>query len=91
VRRTVDLGVSFDLAALDDALAGFNRLYNTHPDRILCSPDVLVRVAALTARTGDDALRRELRWAGLPVASAILAPGTIVFEGYVDEERMGDW
>jgi hypothetical protein len=91
VRRTVPLGASFDAAALEDALAGFRRLYNVGPDRVLCAPDVLVRVAALTARSGDDALRRELRWVGIPVVSAILAPGTIVFEGEVDEERMGDW
>ena len=27
----------------------------------------------------------------IPLVSAILKPGTIIFEGEVDEERMGDW
>ncbi len=36
-------------------------------------------------------MRRELRYNGVPVASGVLAPGSIVFEGFVDEERMGDW
>ena len=58
---------------------------------MLCSPDVLGRFAALMGRSSDDAMQRELRYDGLPVVSAILAPGTIVFEGEVDEERMGDW
>jgi hypothetical protein len=58
---------------------------------VLCAPDVLHRLAALTARSPDDALRRDLRYAGVPVTSAVLAPGTIVFEGEVDEDRMGDW
>ena len=61
------------------------------PARVLCAPDVLTRLASVVARSADDALRRDLRYAGMPVASAILAPGTIVFEGEVDEERMGDW
>jgi hypothetical protein len=51
----------------------------------------LGRFAALMGRSSDDAHQRELRYDGLPVVSAILAPGTIVFEGEVDEERMGDW
>jgi len=58
---------------------------------VLCAPDVLGRLAALTARSADDAMSRDLRYEGITVASAILAPGTIVFEGEVDEERMGDW
>jgi hypothetical protein len=52
---------------------------------------VLVRFATLMARSSDDAMQRALRYDGVPVVSAILAPGTIVFEGEVDEERMGDW
>jgi hypothetical protein len=91
VRWTVALGTAFDDAAFDAALAGFRRLYNVAPERVLCAPDVLGRFAALNARSPDDALKRELRYAGVPVVSAILAPGTIVFEGEVDEERMGDW
>ncbi|HEX3463467.1 MAG TPA: hypothetical protein VHS78_05390 [Candidatus Elarobacter sp.] len=91
MRWTVALGAAFDEPALDAAFAGFRRLYNVAPACILCAPDVLSRLAALTARTADDALRRELRYDGVPVFSAILAPGTIVFEGEVDEDRMGDW
>ncbi len=58
---------------------------------MLCAPDVLSRYAALFARTADDALRHDLQYDGVPLVSAVLAPGTIVFEGEVDEERMGDW
>lgn len=91
VRWTVVLGAAFDEPALDAAFAGFRRLYNFAPARVLCAPDVLGRLAALTARSADDAHRRALLYAGVPVLSAILAPGTIVFEGEVDEDRMGDW
>jgi hypothetical protein len=58
---------------------------------VLCAPDVLARYAALFARSSDDAHRRTLDFTGIPLTSAIVAPGTIVFEGTVDEERMGDW
>ena len=91
MRWTVELGTVFDEPAFEAALAGFRRLYNVAPLRVLCAPDVLSRFAALTARSADDAMRRDLRFDGVPVVSAILAPGTIVFEGEVDEERMGDW
>jgi hypothetical protein len=91
VRWTVSLGAGFDEEALERAFAGFRRLYNVAPERVLCAPDVLGRLAALTARSADDAMSRDLRYEGITVASAILAPGTIVFEGEVDEERMGDW
>lgn len=85
------LGTAFDESAFELALAGFRRLYNVAPIRVLCAPDVLGRFSALMGRSSDDAMQRELRYDGLPVVSAILAPGTIVFEGEVDEERMGDW
>jgi hypothetical protein len=61
------------------------------PERVLCAPGVLQRFAALYARSADDALARSLHFEGIPLESAILRPGTIVFEGSVDEERMGDW
>jgi hypothetical protein len=57
----------------------------------MCAPDVLQRFAALYARSADDALARRLRFEGVALESAIVSPGTIVFEGRVDEERMGDW
>jgi hypothetical protein len=61
------------------------------PERVLCAPDVLQRYAALYARSANDALSRRLRFEGIALESAIVGPGTIVFEGLVDEERMGDW
>jgi hypothetical protein len=76
VRWTVALGARFDERAFETALAGFRRLYN---------------FAALMSRSPEDAMNRDLLHDGVPVVSAILAPGTIVFEGEVDEERMGDW
>ena len=91
MRWTVALGERFDEAGFERALAGFRRLYNVAPERVLCAPDVLGRFAALMGRSEDDAHQRSLRYDGLPVVSAVLAPGTIVFEGDVDEERMGDW
>jgi hypothetical protein len=91
VRWTVALGARFDEQAFQTALAGFRRLYNVAPERVLCAPDVLARFAALMSRSPEDAMNRDLLHDGVPVVSAILAPGTIVFEGEVDEERMGDW
>ncbi len=91
MRWTVALGAAFDEPAFATALAGFRRMYNVAPERVLCAPDVLSRFAALTGRSPDDALHREMRFDGIPVVSAILAPGTIVFEGEIDEDRMGDW
>lgn len=61
------------------------------PERVLCAPDVLLRYAALYARSADDALERRLRFEDVTLESAVVAPGTVVFEGRVDEERMGDW
>ncbi|MDB5027541.1 MAG: hypothetical protein JWO66_1230, partial [Candidatus Eremiobacteraeota bacterium] len=72
MRWTVALGTAFDEPALETALAGFRRLYNVAPERVLCAPDVLGRVAALTARSSDDAMHRDLRYDGIPVVSAIL-------------------
>jgi hypothetical protein len=91
VRWTVALGTAFDELAFEAALAGFRRLYNVAPARVLCAPDVLGRFSALMGRSADDAMQRDMRYDGVPVVSAILSPGTIVFEGEVDEERMGDW
>jgi hypothetical protein len=73
------------------ALTGFRRLYHVRPERVLCAPDVLQRYAALYARSADAALNVTLRFEGITLESAIVSPGTIVFEGLVDEERMGDW
>jgi hypothetical protein len=91
VRWTVSLGSEFDEARFAGALAGFRRLYNVAPQCVLCAPDVLARFAELHARSGDDAFVRDLRHEGLRVVSAIVAPGTVVFEGEVEDLRMGDW
>ncbi len=91
MRWQVALGARYDDAAFAEALSGFRRLYGVAPLRIVCAPDVLQQAATLFARSSDDALSRDLRFDGIPLVSAIVAPGTIVFEGEVDEERMGDW
>jgi hypothetical protein len=91
VRWQVALAPDFDAAAFEDAFAGFRRMYHVRPERVLCAPDVLQRYAALYARSADDALSKRLKFAGIALESAIVRPGTIVFEGRVDEERMGDW
>jgi hypothetical protein len=41
--------------------------------------------------TSGDAHRREVRFDGLLITAAIMAPGTVAFEGEVDQDRMGDW
>jgi hypothetical protein len=91
VRWTAALGAAFDEDDFEAAFARFRQLYHVRPERVLCAPDVLGRWAGLYARTADDALARDLRYDGIPLLAAIVAPGTIVFEGEVDEERMGDW
>lgn len=92
MRWTVVLGDRFDVTAFEDAFAGFRRLYHVRPERLLCAPDALARFASLFSRSVEDAhAGHALRYDGIPLQSAILKPGTIVFEGDVDEERMGDW
>jgi hypothetical protein len=91
VRRQLVLAPNFDAAAFEDAFTGYRRLYHVRPERVLCAPDVLQRYAALYARSADDALLRRLHYEGITLESAVLGPGTIAFEGCVDDERMGDW
>lgn len=91
MRWQVALGAAFSEDEFADAFAGFRRMYHIRPERVLCAPDVLQRYAEVFARSGDDALARELGFEGIPIVSAVVQPGTIVFEGEVDEERMGDW
>lgn len=88
----VSLGASFGRGAFDEAFAGFRRLYHVRPHRVLCAPDVLTRYAYVFSRSVEDAhAGHALRYDGIPLESAVLEPGTIVFEGEVDEEQMGDW
>lgn len=91
VRREVYLGPAFDAAAFEDAFANFRQLYHIKPERVVCAPDVLTRYCALFERSVENAHRESIRFDGIPLVAAILAPGTIAFEGQVDEERMGDW
>ncbi len=66
-------------------------MYHVRPSRVTCSPDVLQRYCALFERTEDVAHGRWIRYDGIPMVADILPPGTVAFEGEVDEERMGDW
>jgi hypothetical protein len=91
VRWEVALGATFDEAAFEEAFTGFRRLYHIRPERVLCAPDVLSRYAHLYSRSADEAHARQLLFEGIALVSAIIKPGTIIFEGSVDEERMGDW
>ena len=90
MRWTVALGAAFDHDAFENAFDGFRRMYNVRPVRVLCAPDVLGRFAALYGGA-DDAHRRDVRFAGIAVVAAVLAPGTIAVEGEVDDVKMGDW
>lgn len=85
------IGTAFDETAFARAFDGFRRLYHVRPERVLCAPDALARYATVFARGALDTHARVLRYDGIPLVSAIVEPGTIVFEGEVDEERMGDW
>jgi hypothetical protein len=92
VHWNVQLGGRFDEYAFEEAFTGFRRLYHIRPERVLCAPDVLARYALLYSRSVEDAHSgHALRYDDIPLESAILAPGTIIFEGEVDEEQMGDW
>ena len=68
----------------------FQQLYQSRPSAVYCSPDVLERYSEVFARAGDWQTR-ELRFEGIRVLAAVMPPGTIAFEGEVDEDRMGDW
>jgi hypothetical protein len=90
VRREVRLGRHFGPAEFERAFRSFQQLYQVRPTQVLCSPDVLDRYCELYEQSGD-AHRRELRFQGVRLTAAIMAPGTVAFEGEVDQDRMGDW
>lgn len=90
VRREVRLGRHFGPADFERAFRSFQQLYQVRPLRVLCSPDVLDRYCEIYQREGE-AHRREVQFDGVPVSASIMAPGTIAFEGEVDQDRMGDW
>jgi len=93
VRREFHLGSGFSQAGFERAFAQFRELYNVKPLRAICAPDVLARYCALYERSAETAHLHSARivFDGVPLVASILAPGTIAFEGEVDEERMGDW
>ena len=93
MRKEVELGDAFAEPAFERAFARFVELYNVRPLRVLCSPDVLARFCAVYQRSPHVAHlhSNQASFQGVPLVAAIMAPGTIAFEGEVDEERMGDW
>jgi hypothetical protein len=93
VRKEVYLGPAFSAQTFEGAFAQFRSMYNVPPLRAVCSPDVLTRFCVLYERAPDVAHLHSTRlhYEGVPLVAALLAPGTIAFEGEVDENRMGDW
>ncbi len=93
VRREVNLGSTFAIDAFERAFAAFHAQYSLPPDRGVCAPDVFARVAELFAGTAAAAHQHSTRvmFEGVPIVVGFVAPGTIVFEGNVDETKMGDW
>jgi hypothetical protein len=91
VRREIRLDNRFTADEFERAFNRFVQTYNVPPKVARCSPDVLERYGHLFERGADAAQRRELRFRGIPLLAAVLAGGTIVLEGEVDPDRMGDW
>jgi len=93
VRREIEIGTCFSAEAFGNAFAAFRRTYNTAPLRALCAPDVFSRYCELFESGAGAAHRHSTRarFEGVPLVAAVLKPGLVVFEGEVDEERMGDW
>ena len=93
VRKEVTIGAHFSAEEFSRAFARFRELYNSVPHRACCSPDVLLRFAALYSRSADIVLTfsTRLEYEGVPLLAAVVAPGTIALEGEVEENRMGDW
>ncbi len=93
MRREISLGRAFTIASFERACASFRETYNVAPTRASCAPDVLARFCELYESSVDRAHAAGARFSvdGIPLVAAILAPGTIVFEGEVDETKMGDW
>jgi hypothetical protein len=91
VRREIVLEARFGAGEFERAYESFVATYNVAPHVARCSPDVLDRFCRLF-ELGDEAARqREVRFRNVPVFAGILPSGTVVFEGEVDEDRMGDW
>ncbi len=84
------MGRHYGPAEFERAFRSFQQMYQARPSQVLCSPDVLDRFCEIYERSGDGH-RRELRFDGVRVSAAIMAPGMVAFEGEVDQDRMGDW
>ena len=93
VRKEIRLGPRFAAAGFRRAFDQFIAVYNVLPQRALCAPDVLMRYCELFDDSAEAALLHSSPqvFLGVPLVAAVLAPGTIAFEGEVDEEKMGDW
>ncbi len=93
VRREVRLRADFDLHLLNEALSSFRAQYSLPPERGVCAAAVFARVAELVLGSAAAAHRHSTRvvFEGVPIVAGVVAPGTIVFEGSVDETKMGDW
>jgi hypothetical protein len=93
VRREVSLGSAFSREEFERGFEGFRALYNVVPVRAACAPDVLAHFCELYEPKGALAHAHSLRlqYLGVAIVAAVLAPGTIIFEGEVDDVRMGDW
>lgn len=91
MRRETRIGRGFGFADFERALDKFRELYHVRPAVARCSPDVLDRLASILGYDAQTSLGREIVHESMPIVAAVLAPGTIAFEGDVDEDRMGDW
>jgi hypothetical protein len=91
VQREIVLESRFAPREFERAFDSFVQTYNVAPSLARCSPDVLERYCRLFERGEDVPRRREVRFRGVPLHAAVLPSRTIVFEGEVDEDRMGDW
>ena len=91
MQREIRLARRFAPDEFERAFDSFVQTYNVVPEVVRCSPDVLERYCRLFERGDDAARRREVCFRGIPLHAAVLESGTIVLEGEVDEDRMGDW
>ncbi len=92
VRRIARLRADFDADEFARAFATFRETYNVAPQHAWCAPDVFARYCAVFTRADDAHLHgTRLRFEGVALEVAILAPGTLAIEGEVDETQMGDW
>lgn len=93
VRKEIRIGEHFSAAAFEAAFDQFRALYSVKPTLAFCSPDVLARYCALFERSPEVAHLHSSRitYDGIPLVTAVVAPGTVVFEGEVDDVKMGDW